>query len=81
MIDPEAVRRRIGTFLKVPAERLADEAALAGLVRESFLLVQLVIDLQEEFGARLVQEDLRDVRTVADLVRAVVTHPVPGSSS
>ena len=39
------------------------------LVAESFALIETVIDLQEELGIRLLQEDLRDVETVGDLVR------------
>ena len=79
MIDPARVRARIGAFLKVPPERLGDEVPLQSLVAESFMLVQLVIDLQEEFPARLVQEDLAGVLTVGDLVRVVVAREVkPG---
>lgn len=74
MIDPEKVRSRVATLLKVPVERVTDAAPVASLVHDSFLLVQLVIDLQEEFGARLVQEDLARVVTVGDLLHEVVTH-------
>lgn len=74
MIDGAAVRRRIGAFLKVTPERLRDEVVLASLVHESFVLIQLVMDLQEEFDVRLVQEDLKDVKTVADLVGVIAGH-------
>ena len=76
MIDPGAVRVKAAAFLKVPIERMGDDVTLLSLVQESFLLVQLVIELEEEFGARLVQEDLQDVKTVGDLVKAIVTHEV-----
>jgi len=76
MIDPGAVRAKIAAFLKVPRERLEDAATLTDLVHEAFLLIQLVIELQEEFNARLVQEDLKDVKTVQDLVRQIVTHEI-----
>jgi acyl carrier protein len=79
MTTPAAVKRRMAAFLKLPEERLADDALLASLVHESFVLIQLVMDLQEEFGARLVQDDLRDVQTVAQLVAQVVAH-TPASS-
>lgn len=74
MTTPADVRRRMAVFLKLPEERLGDETPLAGLVRESFVLIQLVMDLQEEFGARLVQDDLREVQTVGQLVAQVVAH-------
>lgn len=76
MIDPTAVKARTSSFLKVPLERLGDDVPLVDLVSESFVLVQLVIELQEEFPVRLVQEDLRDVKTVGDLVRTIVTHEI-----
>jgi len=71
-ISPAAVKKQMAVFLGQPEERLADQAALAGLVHESFVLIQLVMDLQEEFGARLVQDDLRDVKTVGELVSVIL---------
>jgi acyl carrier protein len=76
MIDPQAVRERIAKFLKVPPTHLEDAATLTDLVHESFLLIQLVIELQEDFNARLVQEDLKEVKTVQDLIRQIVTHEI-----
>ena len=74
MTTPAAVKRRMAAFLKLDEARLDDQAPLAGLVHESFVLIQMVMDLQEEFGARLVQDDLRDVQTVGQLVAQVVAH-------
>ena len=76
MIDPQAVREKIAKFLKVPPAGLEAEATLTDLVHESFLLIQLVIELQEDFNARLVQEDLKEVKTVQDLIRQIVTHEI-----
>ena len=73
MIDPEAVRTRISTFLHLPPGKATDGAVLTDLVTESFVLVQLVIDLQEEFGIRLSGEDLREVRSVGDLITTVTS--------
>ena len=73
MIEPSTVAERIGALLKVPRERVRHELALSDLVHESFLLIQLVMDLQDDFGFSLVQEDLREVSTVGDLVRLVVS--------
>jgi acyl carrier protein len=77
MMSPAAVKRRMAAFLRQPEERLSDEAALASLVHESFVLIQLVMDLQEEFGARLMQDDLREVTTVGELIAQVVAHTKP----
>ena len=76
MIDPNTVKAAIAAFLKVPAERLGDDVALTTLVQESFVLVELVIELEERFESRLVQEDLQGVKTVGDLVRQIVSHEV-----
>ena len=72
MIDPEAVRGRISTFLHLPPGK-APDGILTDVVTESFVLVQLMIDLQEEFGIRLSGEDLREVRTVGDLIATVTS--------
>ena len=71
MVERQAVKEKIATFLKLPVARVADDAVLTDMVAESFALVELVIELQEEFGARVSQEDLRIVRTVGDLTRLI----------
>jgi acyl carrier protein len=67
MLDKNRFKEKMATLLKQPAAKLDDEAVLTSLVVESFVLIEMVIELQEEFGVRLVQEDLRNVRTVGDL--------------
>jgi len=63
------VKQALGKSLKRETEELDDGIALNDLVAESFALIETVINLQEELNIRLVQEDLRDVKTVGDLVR------------
>jgi acyl carrier protein len=41
-------------------------------VQESFSLVEMIIELQEQFPIRLSQEDLRAVRTVGDLLQTLI---------
>lgn len=65
------MREKIATFLNQPPASIQDDAVLTSLVPESFLLVELVIELQEEFGVRLMQDDLKDVKTVNDLATVV----------
>ena len=69
MIDTNSVKEKMSSILRQPMSRLSDDAELANLVVDSFVLVDMVIELQEEFGVTLVQEDLKDVKTVGDLVR------------
>lgn len=68
--DNEArVKQALAESLGRGAGELEDATALTDLVAESFALIETVINLQEELHIRLVQEDLREVKTVADLVR------------
>jgi len=73
MIDKNAVKEQIATFLKQPVSRLQDDTSLTSLVVESFILVEMIIDLQDAFGLRLVQEDMKDVKTVGDLTQLFVS--------
>ena len=66
-ITEQDIKAKIAELLKVSEERVEGEAVLKELVTDSFLLVEMVIELQEVFGVRLVQDDLREVQTVTDL--------------
>ena len=63
------VRRVLAEALGRDVADLRDELVLTDLVAESFALIEVVIQLQETLKIRLVQDDLRDVSTVGDLVR------------
>lgn len=62
------IKQTLADVLKREPEELGDDTMLKDLVAESFALIEAVINLQEDLGIRLVQEDLRDVKTVGDLV-------------
>lgn len=62
------IKRTLAHALGREAAELDDDTALTDLVAESFALIEAVIALQEDLEIRLVQEDLRDVKTVGDLV-------------
>lgn len=65
----EKAKSRMAEFLKRPVE--SEDAALTSLVVDSFILIEMVMDLQETFQFRLVQEDLAEVRTVGDLLNVL----------
>jgi acyl carrier protein len=67
-MDRNKFKAAMSTILKQPVERLTDEALLSNLVTDSFVLIDMVIELQEEFEVFLVQDDLKDVKTVGDLL-------------
>lgn len=71
MIDPNTVKQRIADTLQLPLTKLADERLLTDVVAESFAMVEMVIDLQEEFGVRLEQAELKKLKTVAELTALV----------
>jgi acyl carrier protein len=64
----EAVAARLGALLSVPAASLTPRTSLVDLTADSFELVEIVIDVQEEFGVSFTQADLRPVLTLGDLV-------------
>ena len=67
--DETKIKRALSQSLNRRSEELEDDILLNDLVAESFALIETVINLQEELNIRLVQEDLRDVKTVGDLVQ------------
>lgn len=68
-----AVAERISVTSGVAADRLRPETTLKELALDSFLLVEMAVDLQEEFDAIFTQEDLHRVGTVGDLVELLNT--------
>lgn len=70
-IDPATVKARISDTLQLPLAKLADDRLLTDVVTESFAMVEVVIDLQEEFGVRLDQAELKKLKTVSDLTTLV----------
>jgi len=73
MFDKNAVKEKVAAFLKQPVARLQDDTLLTNLVVESFILVEMIIELQDTFGLRLVQEDMKHVKTVGDLTELFVS--------
>lgn len=63
-----ALKETMAAFLKVPTARMTDDTILTELVRESFLLIEMVMYLQDELSVRIVQEDLKGVERVGQLV-------------
>lgn len=69
MLESSEFKKRIASFLKISETRVQDDSVLTELVADSFALVDMVVELQEDYGARLTQENLKDVRCVADLYK------------
>jgi acyl carrier protein len=68
VITFEDVAERISATLSIPVSELKPKTTLQDLAADSFLLVEMVIDLQEEFDAMFTQTELREVANLSDLV-------------
>jgi acyl carrier protein len=62
------VKETIAKSLDLEASQLDDSKELTSLVQDSFMLVELIMTLQEDLGVMVVQEELKDVKTVGQLV-------------
>lgn len=61
----------IASFLKQTPDKVRPDLELTALVKESFVLIQMVVEMQESLKIRLVQDDLAKVKTVGQLIEAV----------
>lgn len=62
------IKNVIATSLQVKITELEDEKELNNLVQDSFMLVELIMTMQEDLDVMVVQEELKDVKTVGQLV-------------
>jgi acyl carrier protein len=77
MFDQDKLKEKIAEFIKKPVSFLKEETVLTDLVAESFALIEMLIELQEEFEVRFfVQEDLRSIKTLGDLIRLFESHAI-----
>ncbi|MCH7822872.1 MAG: hypothetical protein IIA07_12710 [Proteobacteria bacterium] len=71
MSNKERVRGKIAEILGRTPQIVVDDVVLTDLVNSSFLLVEMVIELQEEFDVRFQQVDMNEVATVGQLLNLV----------
>ncbi len=69
--EPEDIRQRIAQILEVSDQRVVADAVLTDLVADSFRLVELAIELQEDYEVMFGQADMVGLSTVGDLVALV----------
>lgn len=80
MSDRERVRKKIAEILGHKPEKIVDDAVLTDLVNNSFLLVETVIELQEEFDIRFQQADLTNLTSVGQLLDLAAARMAADSS-
>jgi acyl carrier protein len=71
--DRTTVIGKIAELLEIEPASIDVNAPLFSLTSSSFRVVELVIELQEEFGVSFGQEDMNGVETIGDLVGLVVS--------
>ena len=67
----EEIISRIAGTLGVDESRVRPDVALADLVSDSYRLVEMAIELQDDYDVIFTQADLSGVSTVADLAELV----------
>jgi len=73
VLHSHPVIRAVGALLDIDEARIAPTTPLVDLVTDSFVLVELAIELQEEFDVQLEAQDLQLVTTVQDLVDLIAS--------
>ncbi len=65
----EEVRRVIAEQLSVPGDTVTRSSSLAGdLPADSLDRVEIVMELEDELGVEIAEEDVKGLNTVGDLV-------------
>jgi acyl carrier protein len=67
LVDFDQMARHISSLVSVPVARLTPETTITELTPDSFMFVEMAVDLQEEYDVVLTQHDLKDLRTLGDL--------------
>ncbi len=67
----DEVADRISSTLSIPVEKLTPQTTLRELAADSFLLVEMAVDLQEEFDTIFTQDELRQITTLGELAGLV----------
>ena len=67
----DEVLRSVAATLGVPDSRVRPDVDLADLVSDSYPLVEMAIELQDDYDVIFTQADLSGVTTVGDLAELV----------
>jgi len=68
-MDFEKIRNSIAQQLDIPAESITEESRLIeDLKADSLDIVELIMDLEQEYGIEIPDDDLPGIRTVGDIV-------------
>ena len=68
MKNYDRIKQRMAELLDQSLDVLDDDASLVDVVSSSFLLIETIIELQEDFGVLFSQEEFAGITTVGQLV-------------
>jgi acyl carrier protein len=68
----DAIAEHVAQVLQVPKEQLRPEVLISELGTDSLDLVEMAIDLQEEFDVIITQEEFARIRTLGELQSLVL---------
>jgi acyl carrier protein len=67
----EIVKQEVAQVCAVTPAEIRDEASLAEYGLDSMRSMELIVSLESRFNIQIHDDDLGDVRTVADVIRAL----------
>jgi acyl carrier protein len=70
-ITAQAVRTKIADTLAISPTKLTDNTLLTDLSVDSLALIELAIELEEDYDVAFEQSDLKALRTVGDVAALV----------
>lgn len=73
-VEPSEVLCRIAAVLALPDGSVTTDTELADVVVDSFALVEMMIELQEDYGVHFAQGDLQPLRTAGDVADLIARH-------
>jgi acyl carrier protein len=73
----DRVLERVAEVLRRPPAMVSMDTELSQLAADSFVLVELVLELQDEFRVRFDHDDVQGLRTVGDVVDLVEARAAP----
>ncbi len=70
-MQTKEIKQKIAQFTKLPMDSITDDKEITELVSDSFMLVELLLSIQEQFQIELEQEDLEQVITIGELLELI----------
>jgi acyl carrier protein len=71
MNDDQSFFADVARLLQLPPAKVGAQTNLQDLAPDSLALVEMVIDIQDEFGVILHQNDFQGVETLGDLAKLI----------